>query len=216
MRQNVAVTNFRAESLTFAGAVAGPPLIALCVGASDGAPRLWLQVCGELALLSLVTGVIWRALRTENIASAVLGLRPPDARTLLSASLLVLFLHFVYAPAASWLLPRLDPQFAARRAAFMGLAPGWRIVVILIGGCAEELLYRGYALTRLIEWTRRPWLAVFAAALIFGAAHGPAWGAGLAFITTVAGLIFGGCFLWWRDLPALMLAHVLTDLAALG
>ena len=53
----------------------------------------------------------------------------------------------------------------------------WPIAVVMtlaamiVGRTAEEVLFRGYLLTRLAAWVKRPWLAVAIAALFFSMAH---------------------------------------------
>ena len=90
--------------------------------------------------------------------------------------------------------------------------PLWlRAVAVLGGGAAEELLYRGYAQTRLAELTGSAALSVLAFAL----AHGPLWGAGPALSFLVSGGFLAAFFAWRRDLLANVTAHVVLDAVGL-
>jgi membrane protease YdiL (CAAX protease family) len=84
-------------------------------------------------------------------------------------------------------------------------------VVSLSAGICEELIFRGYLLQQLGAWTRRPVLAIFIAALLFGGVHlyeGLAATLPLAALAVVYGFVvkhFKG------DLRAVIVAHTLQD-----
>jgi membrane protease YdiL (CAAX protease family) len=58
-------------------------------------------------------------------------------------------------------------------------------------------------------------LAGAASAVLFGLAHVPVWGWGLALTATNAGGFFTIVYLWRRDLGALIIAHVASDFVGL-
>lgn len=89
---------------------------------------------------------------------------------------------------------------------------GWVLLCISVGVC-EEIIYRGYCLSRLslaLGGTTAAWLvqAAFYGLLHFG--FGATW---IAF-TTGAGLFFGWLALWRRSLWPVVIVHVLVDVLA--
>jgi membrane protease YdiL (CAAX protease family) len=84
------------------------------------------------------------------------------------------------------------------------------------GGAIEEMLYRGYATSRLVEMTGSRWRGGFVAALAFGLAHIPAWGSGFALAADLPfGVVMTVVFLWRRDLAANIFAHSAALVAGL-
>jgi membrane protease YdiL (CAAX protease family) len=84
--------------------------------------------------------------------------------------------------------------------------------ISLLAGVGEEMLFRGLMQDVFVEWMPL-WLAVGAAALLFGLLHAvtPAY-------TILAGLMgayLGGVYLWTGNLLAPMVAHGLYDFVVL-
>ncbi len=77
--------------------------------------------------------------------------------------------------------------------------PNWLLLFIisnLLFVClAEEALFRGYLQRKLTEYLPSPYLALFIAALLFGAAHF-AGGPLLMLFATLAGVIYGLAWMW--------------------
>jgi membrane protease YdiL (CAAX protease family) len=90
--------------------------------------------------------------------------------------------------------------------------PIWSLALaIALGGAAEEILYRGYAVERIRALTGSLWLAGAIPVILFASAHLPMWGRGPALTTLISGAIFTRFYLWQRDLTACIFAHVITD-----
>jgi membrane protease YdiL (CAAX protease family) len=174
--------------------------------------------------LAIVVGVLlaWSRLRARTESWTALGLRRPAAwrRTLLAV--LVVYFAVVAAVAAivrplanalGW--PELDLS------AFAGL-PGEpvRLAVILLivwttAAVGEELLFRGFLLTRIEKILGSRGVAsataVILQAAIFGLGHFYLGPRGIA-TAVVVGLVYGSWYvLRGRDLVPLILAHGLTD-----
>jgi membrane protease YdiL (CAAX protease family) len=92
--------------------------------------------------------------------------------------------------------------------------------VLVSAAFSEELFYRGFLLDRLGSWLgrTRPALAgsVVLAALLFAAAHYPDQGMPGAIQAAIVGSVFGGLFVWRRELPILMAMHAGFDLMAVA
>lgn len=86
------------------------------------------------------------------------------------------------------------------------------LLVSLMAGLCEELLFRGVVQNGLAELVG-PWWALALASLLFGLAH--ALSKAYFVITTLAGLYFGWLYLWTGSLLVPIIAHALYDWAAL-
>src|SRR6185436_1521087 len=206
-----------ATSLGLLLALLGPILIALV-----GEPMnhvlspLTASLVGELALVAVVAGVLLIVLRWERQPLSSIGLRPPRWQSLAWGLALAAFFVYVFAPAVFWALRRLHLQgFESGLNKLSGL-PLWVVVLaVVIGGFAEEVLYRGYAIERLSELSGSPWIGGLVPLAIFTVAHVPGWGWGPALTTFVSGGVITLFYLWKRDLPATIIAHIVTDLVGI-
>ncbi len=114
--------------------------------------------------------------------------------------------------------PRLPEDEAAR--AVVQLAPSngkervsWLLLCVLVG-IAEELVFRGYLQQQFTSWTRGAAVGgVVFSALMFGAAHGYE-GARAMFLLTVFGALFSLLALFRRNLCAGIFAHSWHDALA--
>lgn len=173
------------------------------VGARVGREIVWVA----LAALMLV----W-VTRVERLPLSSIGLVRPGRGTLgwgLAATVAliatVMLTFAVIAPALG-----LPQNMAATRAVVE--VPLWLLVTTpVVAGVTEEILYRGYAIERLAFLTGRRWLAGLISGAAFLAAHA-AWGEAQMILVGFATVILVGLYLWRRDLPCVILAHVLADL----
>ena len=78
----------------------------------------------------------------------------------------------------------------------------------------EELLVRGYLLPRFERLLASTWASLVLTALIFGGLHLDQ-GIGGVVATTLAGLVYGGAFCWFRRLWPIVVAHALYNLGAM-
>jgi membrane protease YdiL (CAAX protease family) len=90
--------------------------------------------------------------------------------------------------------------------------PIWyRIIAVIGAGIGEEILFRGFSVTRLAMITGHIRLAAVITLVAFYLLHVPLWGWGF----TLGGLVSGSApmafFLWRKDLLAMMIFHVSTD-----
>ncbi len=115
-------------------------------------------------------------------------------------------------------MPRLPEDQAAR--AVVQLAPSngkevvsWLLLCVLVG-IAEELVFRGYLQQQFTAWTRGAAAGgVVFSAMLFGAAHGYE-GARAMFLLAVFGALFSLLALFRRNLRAGILAHAWHDAIA--
>jgi len=92
--------------------------------------------------------------------------------------------------------------------------PFWfRTLLVTRAAVAEEMLFRGYPIERLKEWTGNGLLAAAISLAAFTIAHLPSWGWSHLLVAGFGGVILTALYLWRRNLWANMLAHWIADAA---
>jgi membrane protease YdiL (CAAX protease family) len=166
--------------------------------------------------LAIVATVLFIIFRYENQSLLSIGVRPFRWQTLAWGLVLAAFFMYVFTPAASWTLARFELGGFEHGLAKSAALPVWYLSIgVMFGGIAEEFLYRGYAIERIAALTGSYWIAGTVSVLIFGLAHAPTWGWGPALATVVSGAVATLFYIWQRDLLAIMIAHVITDLSGI-
>lgn len=82
----------------------------------------------------------------------------------------------------------------------------------VLAGVVEEIVFRGYLLKQFTAWFKGPYVAVFLQAVIFGAAHGYAYGIRQMILIVVSGILIGYFVLWQRNLKSAMVFHAWADI----
>jgi len=90
---------------------------------------------------------------------------------------------------------------------FLLMAAGLTLLV----GLAEELLFRGYIISRLDKAGLPGWLCILLSAAIFAAVHVPGYGLLLALPKIGLGIMFAVYFWYRRNLGPLIISHFLID-----
>lgn len=115
-------------------------------------------------------------------------------------------------PLASLILRAFDvpnPQTALAQVATL---PLWvRVGALLTAGVTEEILFRGYPISRLKAATGSTAIAALIPFVVFVVLHLPSWGAAHLLFVSLAAALFTLAFLWRRDLWANIIAHFVTD-----
>lgn len=171
-----------------------------------GLAAMWLLCVAAVGIV-----VFW-----ERRPLASLWLAPFQWLSLAWAGVLVAGSIVLLFPATEWVRKAAGlTGYAAGMEAVLARPVWFRIVAVLTAGVVEETLFRGYAVTRLLQLTGSVVFAVILSSTIFAALHLPVWGAGpcLAFFT--GGLATTAFFVWRRDLLAMIIAHVAIDAWAL-
>ncbi|MDQ3245686.1 MAG: CPBP family intramembrane metalloprotease [Pseudomonadota bacterium] len=173
------------------------------VGERSGREIVWIA----FAVLML----LWVTL-VERLPLSSIGIRRPSWGTLgwgIAATVALMataMLSFaVIAPALGF------RQNMAATAAITQVPLWLMITTAIVAGISEEILYRGYAIERLEFLTGNRWIAGFVAAAAFLILH-VAWGGTQMIVVAFGTTIFVGLYLWRRDLPCVMIAHILADM----
>lgn len=198
-------------------ALLGPLVLAVASERwNPGPARTGESLLAQGVLAAMVAFVLWLGLGREGLTPEVTGLRAPSWQSVALGALLALFFIRVYGPLISRLLQRLQVGNFGAGIAKLDALPLWLVcLAVLIGGPAEEILYRGYAIARLESLTGSVLLAAAIPIAVFALAHVPMWGWAPALTTALAAAIFSGVFVWTRDLWPNAIAHVATDFAGI-
>lgn len=90
--------------------------------------------------------------------------------------------------------------------------PFWyRFALVTRAAVAEELMFRGYPIERILESTGSRILAAVLTCAAFTYAHLASWGAAQLIVAGYGGVILTILYLWRRNLWANMLAHWIAD-----
>jgi membrane protease YdiL (CAAX protease family) len=178
--------------------------------------QLGLLLLAQAGLIAIVAIVLLIVFFVEHNFASSIGLPSLTVQCFAWGLALAAFFMYVFSPAVSWALRRFrlggfDQGFLR----LQGLPVWYLVLAVVVGGVAEEILYRGYAIERIATLTGSLWLAGTIPVVVFAAAHVPMWGLGPALSTLVSGAIFTVFYLWQRDLAACIVAHVVTDFAGI-
>ena len=166
-------------------------------------------VLREISILVMVGLLLWLVVAGEKKPLSSIGIGPAPLWRSLGWGLACAALMVVGIAAAIGLIQVLnlhqDPSGAR-------IAPSLWIttLVVIRAGIAEEICYRGYAMTRIESLTGSRWIAAIVPLGLFAAFHYRLGAAGML-IALVLGAILTGFFLWKRNLVANMFAHFLID-----
>jgi membrane protease YdiL (CAAX protease family) len=179
---------------------------------NHGRAQLGESLVLEALYLALVAGVLWLATSVQGLTAAELGFRPPSWQALVWGALLAVFFIRVYGPLVWRALVRLGlGTFDSGLSRLDGLPLWYLALAVAIGGTAEEILYRGYAIATVQSLTGSVWLAALIPIAVFAVAHVPFWGWAPALSTALAGGVATAFYLWQGDLLPLAISHVASD-----
>jgi membrane protease YdiL (CAAX protease family) len=151
--------------------------------------------------------------RVERLPLSSIGLRRPTLGTLGFGLLFVIPMMASVMLSYAVIFPALGLHQNMTTTRSLIAVPLWLQTATMIrAGVVEEILYRGYPIERITALTGRRWLAALLSAVVFILAHIGAWGYAQLVVVFFGAAILTALYLWRRDLPACMIAHVLTDI----
>jgi membrane protease YdiL (CAAX protease family) len=87
----------------------------------------------------------------------------------------------------------------------------WRLILMVRGTIAEEIIFRGYAIARLQELTGSVSIAGIISCTVFAFEHLGVWSWGHVMIAGFAGAILTLLYIWRRNLWVNTIAHFVPD-----
>ena len=194
-------------------AMLGPLVIAVTSETPASSPnRLRVFLFAQAGLAGVVALVLSLVLFWERNSLSSIGLKPVNLSSIAWGSALAAFFIYILPPIETRIRRMLRLGGFEKGLTKLRELPVWSVALaIALGGAAEEILYRGYAVERIGALTGSLWLAGAIPVIVFAAAHLPMWGRGPALSALISGAIVTGFYLWQRDLTACIFAHLLTD-----
>lgn len=178
----------------------------------DDPSRLPLALVGEALFWALAAAVVASVLFWEKQPLRSLWLQPFRWQSIAWGFLLVAVYYTMLFPFGEWV---------RRSAGLRGFGAGmdqvtrfplwYRTVAVVGAGIGEEILFRGFSVTRLAMLTGRIWLAALVTLVGFYVLHVPIWGWGFTLGGLVSGAAAMAFFIWRKDLLAMMVFHMTTD-----
>lgn len=175
---------------------------------------LWVNVLIGVVGLGSVAAVLYA--RRQSPASIGLG-RPPLRRTLLGtlAAVPACYAGVIASVGLYLIVTGIDiAGMVQERGEFFEMVPdlsiGTLLMFTLFVGLHEEILFRGFVLSRFCTLFGRPTIAVLASGLIFGLLHVYQGPIGVV-QTTVVGLVLAGTVIITRTLWPAIIAHFIFD-----
>jgi membrane protease YdiL (CAAX protease family) len=172
------------------------------------------RLIGEAGWWVLGAAVLAWVIRCERDTLDAIGLKRLSGRALAwgAAGFVALLALFM---TAQVVIASLGARPSAPAVSFADI-PAWLIVLMALrAGVVEEILFRGYAITRLEAVTGRTWVAATLSLLVFVALHAGSWSPSHLLFVSLAGGALTALYLWHRNLTANIIAHTLFDVAGL-
>lgn len=198
-------------------------LVLALVPASFGFARIGLAIPGiprmlgpELMFWAMAASVLLYVLIVERRPLSSIGFKRLTWWSLVYAVGASIAGFLLVQGIVQFVFPLLHLSFNTKAMQRITNLPYWfRFVSVLRAGICEELLFRGYGLSRLEELTGNKYVASAVTLGLFVYAHLAYWGWAQVFIAGGAGLVVTILFLWRRDLGSNMISHWLTDAAVM-
>jgi uncharacterized protein len=174
-----------------------------------------LLTASSLYFWALAALVLLYVLVVERRPLSSIGLKAPGLWDIVFAVLAAIVAMAGMMAIFTVVFPALHLKLASTSAnAALLTAPFWaRFMTVLRAAVTEEVLFRGYAIERLGQWTRNLWLAGLVSLASFTYAHLAGWGAAILLDAGWGGIVLTLFYLWRRNLWANILVHWLVDAA---
>jgi membrane protease YdiL (CAAX protease family) len=187
-------------------------LISPAAGALGDPARLQTALIVQALLWILAVAVVAIVLFWEKQPLASLWLKPFRWQSIGWALVLLVVNYAVVFPVSEWVRGATGLSgFSQGMEQVMRFPFAFRLLGVIGAGVVEELLFRGFTVTRLTALTGRTWLAGALTVVGFSLLHVPVWGWGFALIGLIGGAASTAFFIWRKDLLAMMVFHAITD-----
>lgn len=196
--------------------LAAPTLYTLVVRPTvfrTGADDLVERLTGLGVMWLLAAAVTAYVVRVEKRPLRSIGFVRPSRAWVLQAFGIGVLLSFLV-PVLLQLVSRVIPSSQVGSVEAVTQVPWWLMLfVVITAAVTEEILYRGYPLERLIEWSGRPWLSALISLAFFAVAHAQTWNVThIVAVVIPIGAALTGLYLWRRNLIVMMITHFMIDL----
>jgi len=174
--------------------------------------RLALALVGRALFWALPAAVVAIVLFWEKQPLRSLWLQQFRWQSIAWGLLLVTVYYTLLFPFGEWVRETAGlPGFGSGMDQVTRFPLWYRTIAVVGAGIGEEILFRGFSVTRLAMLTGRIWLAALVTLVGFYVLHVRGWGWGFALGGLVSGAGAMAFFIWRKDLLAMMVFHMSTD-----
>ena len=197
-------------------ALAAPVLYTLFAEAflfSDQSHTLLHIYMGLFVMWFLAVAVVLLTLWAEKRPLSSIGWkRPPQRLILLAVGLGVMF--SIAVPALTILAGMIFPADESGSIESVAQIP-WLLMLVSIvtAGITEEILCRGYAMERLLDWTGSKWISSIISLVFFTVLHISGWNmAHIVGVVIPLGAAMIALYWWKRNLILVIIVHIVINL----
>jgi membrane protease YdiL (CAAX protease family) len=173
---------------------------------------------GMLVLLVTILLVKWDGGGLRSLGVGKLRIWR-EVSAAIQAFILIYVLQIVIMLILSRLSPELAKDVIGKRKAmseyFPEISPILLLIFTLFVGIYEEVVFRGFLITRLTAMVGKPWIAVILSSIFFGAVHFYQDPLAMIQIMIIA-IVLGGLFIVRKNILAPILVHAAFDFFSLG
>jgi membrane protease YdiL (CAAX protease family) len=179
----------------------------------------WIEAwefIGLIAKLTVALGIPLLVVFWERRSLSSIGVKGLDSSDLFAVIAIVIVWQIISLSVrvTADQIPILSAQLTAGGAMYASLPKLLDWPALVANGIAEEIGFRGYAIERIEELTGSTFIAASLPFAVNVAVHAGAWGFYGMLSKAPLLLPFVVLYLWRRNLPACVLAHILIDIRA--
>jgi membrane protease YdiL (CAAX protease family) len=182
--------------------------------------KVYLRILMGGVLVLLVTFLL---VKRDGGGLRSLGLRKDRIWGEVSSAIQAFILIYVLQLLIMFFLSHVAPEWAKELAKKRGemstifpeIPPIELFLFTLFVGIYEELIFRGFLITRLTSMVHRPWVAVILSSIFFGAVHFYQDPLAMIQIMIIA-VVLGGLFVIRKNILSPILVHAAFDFTSLG
>jgi len=170
-------------------------------------------IIGLIVMWMLAVGIVVLTIRAENRELHSIGFIWPSPKILLHAlGLGVVFSLTV--PLLSILTTTVLPSEEVGSIESVSQIPWWLMLFsVFTAGITEEILFRGYVLERIFEWTDSKWLSSFISLFFFTTIHTTGWNLNhIVGVVIPLGVVLIALYWWRRNVIMVMIVHIMINL----
>ena len=165
----------------------------------------------EVIWWALVGIILFQTVVLEQDKLSSLGFKRVNWREILAAIGIGVITLVGIGALYYWVLPLLHLSETSQMNQLTQTPAWWRVISVIRAAVGEEILFRGYAISRLKRLTNSTPIAAFISLAFFTIAHIGTWGWGHLIIAAFGGLMLTLAYLWKGNIWVSIIAHVLID-----
>jgi len=191
-----------------------PAIIIKLLSSPD--PTITQYIMKEISLWCNALLIIIIVLKWEKLPVSSIGFKTFSFKTILFG-----FLGFIMLMSIISIIFMYQKYFGLNTVTKAGIetvrkVPIWlQLLIPIRAAFTEEILFRGYPIERLTNWTKNKFLGAIIPLIIFTFIHLFFWGIGHLPLVFAGGFVLTIIYIWKKDLTINIIAHLFLDLVAI-